>query len=151
MEVGRESLAEYDNWDPIERCERTKLAAGEDGMIRSDLLVHEARTGATRGYVGGVSLWVEFYTQYKLRFCGIWASWCGIVEGSIPAVLVLRMGVSGVLVPIGPLWWVTALLMRLPVGELAFSGLGLRSRLCFDFIKDTGGGRGERGLHSTKR
>ena len=63
-ELGRfgETLAVYDNWDPIERCERTKLAASEDGMIRSDLLVHEARIGATRGCVRGVSLWVKFYT-----------------------------------------------------------------------------------------
>jgi len=144
------SLAEYNNWDPIERCERTKLATGEDGMIWSDLLVYKAGTGATRGYIGGVSLWEEFYTQDKVRFCGVRAS---RYEGSIPAVLVLRMGVSGVLGPIGSLWWVTALLMRLPVGDLAFSGLGLRSRLYFDFVKHIPEGekRREGGLHSTKR
>ena len=118
-------------------------------MIRSDLLVHEARIGLTRGCVGGVSRWVKFYTQDRLRFCRIQASRYGAARGSIPAVLVLWIGISGVLVSIGSLWWVTVLLMRLPVGDLAFSGLGLRSRsrLCFDLVKDTGG---ERGLHSMK-
>lgn len=61
--AGRQSLAEYNNWDPIEFCERTKLAVGEDGMIRSELLIYEARTQATRGCVGRVSQWVEFYTH----------------------------------------------------------------------------------------
>ena len=120
-------------------------------MIWSDFLVHKAGTGATRGYVGEVSLWEEFYTQIKVRFCGIRASRYGVAEGSIPAVLMLRMGVSGIFGSIGSLWWVTALLMRFPVGDLTFSGLGLRSKLCFDFVKHTPGGRRrEGGLHSTK-